>query len=59
MENQAQSGQDLTQLKSMFADYQKKQAQSKTRTSREDILAKYFVPRKPKEVFRILPPKAG
>lgn len=59
MENQAQTGQDLSQLKSMFADYQKKQAQSKNRTSREDILAKYFVPRKPKEVFRILPPKAG
>jgi glutaredoxin len=59
MENQAQSGQDLSQLKSMFADYQKKQSQSTTRTSREDILAKYFVPRKSKEIFRILPPKAG
>lgn len=59
MENQAQAGQNLSQLKSMFADYQKKQSQSKTRKSREDILAKYFVPRKPKEIFRILPPKAG
>lgn len=60
MENQNQTGQqDLSQLKSMFQDYQKKQAQSTTRKSREDILAKYFVPRASKEVFRILPPKAG
>jgi len=59
MENQAQTGQDLSQLKSMFADYQKKQSQSTTRKSREDILAKYFVPRNSKEVFRILPPKPG
>jgi hypothetical protein len=60
MENQnATTGQDLSQLKSMFADYQKKQTQSTTRKSREDILAKYFVPRKTKELFRILPPKAG
>jgi len=59
MENQAQTGQDLSKLKSMFADFQKKQSQSTTRKSREDILAKYFVPRQPKEVFRILPPKAG
>jgi hypothetical protein len=59
MENQAPTGQNLSQLKSMFQDYQKKQSQSTTRKSREDILAKYFVPRKPKEIFRILPPKAG
>jgi hypothetical protein len=59
MENQNQTGQDLSQLKSMFSDYQKKQNQSTTRKSREDILAKYFVPRKTKELFRILPPKAG
>ena len=59
MENQAQTGQDLSQLKSMFSDYQKKQSQSTTKKSREDILAKYFVPRASKEIFRILPPKAG
>jgi hypothetical protein len=59
MENLNQTGQDLSQLKSMFSDYQRKQAQSTTRKSREDILAKYFVPRASKEVFRILPPKAG
>jgi len=59
MENQTQTGQDLSQLKSMFSDYQKKQTQSTNRKSREDLLAKYFVPRKTKEIFRILPPKAG
>jgi len=59
MENQAQTGQDLSHLKSMFSDYQKKQSQSTNKKSREDLLAKYFVPRKSKEVFRILPPKSG
>lgn len=59
MENLNQTGQDLSQLKSMFQDYQKKQSQSTSKKSREDLLAKYFVPRKAKEVFRILPPKAG
>jgi len=60
MENLNQTGQqDLSQLKSMFSDYQKKQTQSTTRKSREDILAKYFVPRASKETFRILPPKPG
>ena len=59
MSNEAQTGQDLSQLKGMFADYQKKQSQSTTKKSREDLLAKYFVPRKPKEIFRILPPKEG
>ena len=60
MENQTQTGQqDMSQLKSMFSDYQKKQTQSTNRKSREDLLAKYFVPRKTKEIFRILPPKAG
>jgi len=59
MENEKSTAQDLSQLKSMFSDYQKKQSQSTNKKSREDILAKYFVPRKSKEVFRILPPKAG
>lgn len=59
MTNENQTSQDLSQLKSMFSDYQKKQSQSTTRKSREDLLAKYFVPRKAKEIFRILPPKAG
>ena len=63
MENQnvnqtnAQGG-DLSDLKKMFSDYQKKQTQTRRKTS-EEILAKYFVPRKTKETFRILPPKSG
>ena len=52
-------GGDLSQLKKMFTEFQKKQTQGGGRKSREDLLAKYFVPRKPKEIFRILPPKAG
>lgn len=52
-------GGDLSELKKMFSDYQKKQNQSNKRKSREEILAKYFVPRKTKETFRILPPKPG
>ncbi len=58
MENQNPTG-DLSQLKSMFSDYQKKQTQKSSKSSREDLLKKYFVPRAPKEIFRILPPKAG
>jgi len=59
MENQ-NGQQDLSQLKSMFSDYQRKQSQSKNnKRSREDILAKYFVPRATKEIFRMLPPQAG
>ena len=55
----AQGG-DLSNLKKMFSDYQKKsQTQSSRRKSCEEILAKYFVPRKTKETFRILPPKPG
>jgi len=52
---------ELSNLKQMFSDYQKKQTQTggNNRKSREDILAKYFVPRKTKELFRILPPKQG
>jgi hypothetical protein len=49
---------DLANLKKQFSDYQKKQSQKKKKTS-EDILAKYFVPRKTKESFRILPKQNG
>ena len=51
-------GNDLSALKNLFADYEKKQTQSKRRT-KEEMLAKYFTPRKTKETFRILPPKHG
>jgi len=46
---------DLSKLKTMFSDYQKKQ--KKTNGIKGSILAKYFVPRNEREVFRILPPK--
>ena len=59
MEKQTQASEDLSQLKSMFSDYQRKQSQTKNRKSREDILKKYFVPRNSRECFRILPPKPG
>jgi len=50
----------LSNLKKLFSDYQKKQnLNQKTRKSIDDILIKYFVPKKQKEVFRILPPKPG
>ncbi len=53
-------GGNLSDLKKMFSDFQKKQSQTNKRgKSREDILAKYFTPRKTKETFRILPPKPG
>jgi len=58
MSNENQTG-DLSQLKSMFSDYQKKQTQATSKNSREDLLKKFFVPRATKEIFRILPPKAG
>ena len=51
-------GDDLSNVKKMFSDYQKKSQIKKKKTS-EEILAKYFVPRQIKETFRILPPKPG
>lgn len=52
---------DLSDLKQMFSNYQKKKntTSSGGKVNREDILAKYFVPRKTTETFRILPPKPG
>jgi hypothetical protein len=40
-------------LNKMFEDHKN---QGKSKPSKEEILSKYFVPRKDKEVFRILPP---
>jgi len=65
MENQnanatAAQGAEMSDLKKMFSDYQKKsQTQTSKKKSRVDLLAKYFVPRNPTETFRILPPKPG
>lgn len=50
---------DLSELKQMFSNYQNKKTKTNTAANRENILAKYFVPRNNKEVFRILPPKPG
>jgi hypothetical protein len=50
---------NLLELRKMFTEFQKKQSQTGKRKSREDLLSKYFVPRKTKETFRILPPKPG
>lgn len=57
MENQNVTG--LNDLAKMFSDFQKKQQGTVTKKTREDILAKYFVPRNTRESFRILPPKPG
>jgi len=40
-------------MNKMFEDHKN---QGKSKPTKEEILAKYFVPRKDKEVFRILPP---
>ncbi len=63
MENTNGSGQatetvDLSKFKKMFDTFKQKDDKKK-RPSKEEILAKYFVPRHDKEVFRILPPLAG
>jgi len=63
MENTNENGQstqgvDLSKYKQMFANHQANPNKSK-RPSREEILAKYFVPRHDKEYFRILPPLEG
>lgn len=51
---------ELEAMKKMFGDFKKKQTQTgNKKVSREDLLAKYFVPRKTKETFRILPPLEG
>ena len=47
---------DLTNFREAFSTYQKNQVKNK-RKSKEEILAKYFVPRQIKETFRILPYK--
>lgn len=51
-------GSELSELNEMFNDYQNNQKKKKRKSS-EEILAKYFVPRKNIETFRILPKKAG
>jgi len=50
-------GEELDELKKMFDDYQKGNQKTKKRT-KEELLAKFFVPRKDKEIFRALPSKS-
>jgi len=61
MENQNATtnpqGGDLSEFRKSFSDYQKNQVKDKKKT-KEEILAKYFVPRNTKEIFRILPYKS-
>jgi hypothetical protein len=57
MENQNQG---LQAALNLFADYKKADDKSETKKmSKEELLSKYFTPRKEKEVFRILPPLQG
>lgn len=59
MEN-SNSNSYLEELQKELKNYQtkeKKKNEGGSRKSREEILAKYFVPRNDQEVFRILPPK--
>lgn len=56
--NQSQ-GDGLAAAKALFADYKTQGSDKPKKLSNEERLAKYFVPRREKETFRILPPKAG
>jgi len=55
-EAMAQGAEELKQLNELFENYQKGGNGTKKK-SKEETLAKYFVPRKTKETFRPLPPK--
>lgn len=51
-------GSDVTKLTNMFSNYQRRQKEAiKNGSTNKNLLAKYFVPRNNKEIFRILPPK--
>jgi len=58
---QSSQGDDLSAVKAMFADYKSDDNNDNKpkKLSKEEILAKYFTPRKEKEYFRILPPLQG
>ena len=53
----AQGAQDLSKYKRMFDGFTK--TDKKKRPSREELLSKFFVPRKDKEYFRMLPALPG
>jgi len=50
---------NVDELKKQFEDYEKQKEQKSGQQKREEILEKIYVPRKSKEIFRILPPKKG
>jgi hypothetical protein len=56
--NANQQGVDLLKFKKMFENLKQKDGANK-KLSREQVLAKYFVPKNDKEVFRVLPPLEG
>jgi hypothetical protein len=55
----AQGAEELKELNELFENYQKggNGTNGAKKKTKEEILAKYFVPRKSKETFRPLPPK--
>jgi len=55
----APQGGNLDAAKALFADYKTQGDDKPKKLSKQEILARYFTPRKEKEVFRILPPQAG
>lgn len=59
MEEQFNYESNVADLKSQFEDYEKEKEQKSAKQKREEILEKIFLPRKTKEIFRILPPKKG
>ena len=58
-EAMAQGAEELRELNELFDNYQKggNGTNGAKKKTKEEILAKYFVPRKSKETFRPLPPK--
>ncbi len=54
-QNNVPEAQGADDVQGMYASY-KKQKEVKKKLTKEEILAKYFTPRKDKEYFRILPP---
>ncbi len=50
---------NVEDLKKQFEDYEKEKEQKSAKQKREEILERIYVPRKSKEIFRILPPKRG
>ncbi len=50
---------NIDDVKKQFSDYEKEKEQKTSAQKREEILQRIYIPRKQKELFRILPPKSG